>query len=122
MRNAAEVDELGEEALEAGGRDDLEDPAGIVPGVPKGVPLATRLVDQVTGTGLKHVIAEERSHAAFDYEAVLVFAQMTVQRRRECMRRHRVLDEREAPAGRLTVDHEAHADAAEEPGLSFCGA
>jgi hypothetical protein len=35
--------ELGEELLEAGGGDDLEDPRRLVAGVPEGVPLPARL-------------------------------------------------------------------------------
>src|SRR5690349_24146387 len=41
---AAQRDELGEEPLEAGRRDDLEDPTRLVAGVPERVPLAARLV------------------------------------------------------------------------------
>src|SRR4051794_2505473 len=46
--------QLGEELLEAGGRDDLEDPRGLVAGVPERVPLPAGLVDQVARTGLDH--------------------------------------------------------------------
>src|SRR6266536_1401701 len=119
--DAAELDELREEALEAGGRDDLQNPARAFPGVPERVPLAAGLEDEVAGAGLEHVIAEERSHAAFEHVAVLVFAEVAVERRCECVRRHRVLDEREAPAGRIAVDHEADSNAAEESGLAVCG-
>jgi len=47
LGDAAEVDELGEEALEPGGRDDLEDPAGLVAGVPERMPLSPRLVNEI---------------------------------------------------------------------------
>ena len=39
---AAEVDELGEEALEAGGRDDFQDPGWLIAGVPERMPLVAR--------------------------------------------------------------------------------
>jgi hypothetical protein len=41
-----------------------------------------------------------------------------VQRRRQRARAHRVLDEREAAARLVAIDHEPNADAAEEPGLA----
>src|SRR5437763_6090367 len=47
---------------------------------------------------------------------------MQVQRRGERARRHRMLDKREAPARLRPVDHEAHADAAEESLLRVRGA
>ncbi len=40
-------DELLEELLEAGGRDDLEDPRPLVAGVPKRMPLVAWLEDEV---------------------------------------------------------------------------
>ena len=89
--------ELGEEALEAGRRDDLEDPARLVSGVPERVPLVARLEDEVPRPGLDHVVAEQRTHPPLEDEAVLVLARVAVHRRRERARRHRVLDEREAP-------------------------
>src|SRR4051812_19831414 len=48
LGHTTHVDELLEEALETGRRDDLEDPAGLVARVPERVPLVARLEDQVT--------------------------------------------------------------------------
>src|SRR5438067_2037515 len=47
--DAAEVDELVEEPLEAGRGDDLEDPRRLVSGVPECVPLVAGLEDQIAG-------------------------------------------------------------------------
>src|SRR6476646_3668394 len=129
---AAEPVELAEEVLEPGRRDDLEDPARLVARVPEGVPLVTRLEDEVAGAGLDDVVAEEGAHPALEDVAVLVLARVPVQRGGERARRHRVLDEREALARVDAVDQEADADAAEEallplvggddPGTCDCGA
>src|SRR5690242_13026752 len=81
LHDATELDELRKEALEAGGRDDLEDPARLLSSVPEGVPLAARLEDEVTGASLHDVVAEECSHAAFEHVAVFVFPQMPMERR-----------------------------------------
>ena len=56
LGDAAQVDQLGEEALETSRRDDFENPARLIPGVPEGVPFAARLEDQVAGTGLQNLI------------------------------------------------------------------
>src|SRR5918996_760985 len=80
---AAHIRELAEEALEAGRRDDLEDPAGLVAGVPERVPLVTRLEDQITRPSLDHVVAQQRAHAPLEHEAVLVLARVQMQRRGE---------------------------------------
>src|SRR6185312_3212464 len=90
-RRAAQLDELGEEALEARRRDDLEDPARLVARVPEGVPLAAGLEDEVAGPGLEDLVAEEGAHAAFDHVAVLVLAVVPVQRGGEGARGHGVL-------------------------------
>ena len=118
--DSAEFDELSEETFEAGGRDDLEDPAWIFPRVPERVPFAAGLEDEVAGARLEHVPAEDRSHAAFEHVAVLVFSQVAVERRGECVRRHRMLDERKTLGGRLAADHEPYANAAEEPRVALC--
>ena len=70
------------------------------------------------GPGLDDVVAEQRAHPALEDVAVLVLARVAVQRRGERARRHRVLDEREAAAGLVAVDHEPDADAAEEARLA----
>jgi hypothetical protein len=110
VHGAAEVDELVEEALEARRGDDLEDPRRLVAGVPEGVPLVARLEEQVARAGDDHLVAQQGADLALEHEAVLVLAQVAVQRRGQRARRHRVLDEREAALGLVAVDHEAHAD------------
>src|SRR5919198_6263018 len=116
---AAQVRELPEEVLEAGRRDDLEDPARFVSRVPEGVPLVARLEHEVTRAGLDHLVPQERAHASLEDEAVLVLARMQVQRRGERPRRHRMLHEREALARLGPVDQEAHPDGAQEPFRAF---
>jgi len=64
--------------LEAGGCDDLEDPGGLVTGVPKRVPLVAGLEDEVARTGLEDFLAEQRAHASFEHVAVFVLTRMTV--------------------------------------------
>ena len=102
-----------EEVLEAARRDDLEDPARGVVGVPESVPLAARLERQVAGLGIDDVVAQQCAHAALEDEAVLVLALVDVHRRDQGLRRDRVLDEREQAAGLLRPGHEADADRAE---------
>src|SRR5262245_28102637 len=109
------VRELLEEALETGRRDDLEDPARLVAGVPERVPLVARLVDEITRTSLDHVVAQQRPHPTLEDEAVLVLTRVAVNGRREGVRGHRMLDEREALTRLHSVDQETDADAAEEP-------
>jgi hypothetical protein len=58
LGDAAEVDELSEEAFEACGRDDLEDSARLVAGVPERVPLSAWLVDEIPWAGLDVLIAQ----------------------------------------------------------------
>jgi hypothetical protein len=52
--------ELLEVMLERRRRDDLEDPALGIAGVPEGVPLVARLEREVAGFGVDHVVAEQR--------------------------------------------------------------
>src|SRR5581483_7821340 len=74
LSDATQVDELLEEALEPGRRDDLEDPARLVARVPERVPLVARLEHQVARPGLDDVVAQQRAHAPLEDEAVLVLA------------------------------------------------
>jgi hypothetical protein len=119
--DAAHVDELLEEVLEAGRGDDLQDPGRLVAGVPERVPLVARLEDQVAGLGHENLVAEQRADLPLQDVAVLVLSRVPVQRRGQGPRTHRVLDEREVTARLLPVDHEPDADAAEEPGLAVLG-
>lgn len=60
LDDATEGDEVREEPLEARRGDDLQNPAGCVSRVPEGVPLATRLVDEVPVPPLPAVPEVER--------------------------------------------------------------
>src|SRR4051794_22543035 len=53
--------ELVEEALEARRGDDLEDPRGLVAGVPERVPLVARLEDEVARLAEDDLVAELRA-------------------------------------------------------------
>src|SRR5581483_6427661 len=68
--HAAEIGELLEEALEAGGRDDLENPARLVSRVPEGVPLVAGLVHEIAGACDDDVVAEESAHSPLEDVAV----------------------------------------------------
>src|SRR5687768_10408763 len=63
-----------EEVLEAGRRDDLQDPARLVPGVPERVPLVARLERELAGLDMDHLVAEQSAQPALEHEAVLVDA------------------------------------------------
>src|SRR4051794_4124651 len=75
--------DLAEVVLEAGGRDDLDDLAGRVAGVPEGVPLVARLEDPGARAGAHDLVAEERAERAGEYVGVLVLAVVAVQGRGE---------------------------------------
>ena len=70
------------------------------------------------GSPIDDVVAEQRADAPFEHVAVLVLAEMAVQRSGERPRGHRMLDQREVAARLGAVDHEPHADAAEESRLA----
>src|SRR3954451_8440266 len=80
-RGLHEVGQLLKVALEPAGRDDLEDPAGLVARVPESVPLAARLEYEVARPGHDDLAAEVRAHPALEHERVLVLAAVAVQRR-----------------------------------------
>jgi hypothetical protein len=82
-------------------------------------PPETAASSEIARACLDYVVTEKRAHAAFEYEAVLVLARVQVQRRRKTARRHRMLDECESFVRVGAVDHEAHANAAEEPFLAI---
>ena len=59
----------------AAGRDDLEDPARLITGVPTRVPLVAPLEDELARTGLDDIVRRAaRAHASLEDEAVLVLA------------------------------------------------
>src|SRR5918998_5377807 len=93
---------LPEHMLESSGRDDLKDPARLVTGVPKCVPLVAGFEDEVSLLRVYDLIAEQRPHASLKDVAVLVLVRVTVKRGGECPRRDRMLDERE-PASEVSL-------------------
>jgi hypothetical protein len=105
--------DLGEVGLEAGRRDDLEQPGRRVRAVPERVRDPARLDDEVARARVAHLVADLHADLALDHVGVLVLVAVDVHRRRQRARRDRVLDEREAAARARAVDHEAHAEASE---------
>jgi hypothetical protein len=77
---------------------------------------------ELAGVGVDHLVAEQRSHAALEHEAVLVDAVVAVQRRAQRARRDRVLDQREAAARLLAPDQEAGVAAAQLGVVAVAGA
>src|SRR5690242_14253421 len=78
LERAAQRGEFAEVPFEASRRDDLEDPARDITGVPERVPLVARLEDELTRPSLDDFVAQERAHASLEYEAVFVLARVTV--------------------------------------------
>ena len=121
MGDAAEVDQVSEESLEARGRDDLQDPGRLVAGVPERVPLVARLEDEIAGAADHDVIAQQRTDTSLEDVAVLVLARVPMHRRSQRARRHGVFDEREPTPGLLAIDHEPNPDAPQEARLAVPG-
>ena len=71
---AAHVDQFGEERLEAGRRDDLEDPGRLVAAFQNVCHWLRGLKTRSPGPGVDHVVAEQRAHAPLEHVAVLVLA------------------------------------------------
>src|ERR1700674_1043276 len=82
-----------EELLKTCRRDDLEDACGPIPCIPKRVPLATRLEDQVANLAIYALAAKVSAHSTLEDKAVLVLAAVPVHRGGQCVRLHRVLDQ-----------------------------
>jgi hypothetical protein len=61
LSRAAELNEFIEALLEAGRRDDLQDPRRFIAGVPERVPLVAGLEDQVTGAGDQFLVPQQRA-------------------------------------------------------------
>jgi hypothetical protein len=70
---------------------------------------------------LEHFIAEQRSDTTRQYEAVLIFERVLVERRRERPRGHRMLHQRDTAARLVAPEHEPDADAPEEAGDAVVG-
>jgi hypothetical protein len=98
--------ELAKQLLEASRGDDLQDAGRLVASVPEGVPLPAGLEDEIAGVGHDLMVAQQRSHPALEHVAVFILAAVQVQRGGQDVRRQAVLDQREAAARVLAVDHE----------------
>src|SRR5947209_13263386 len=105
--------------LEARRGDDLEDPRRLLTRVPEGVPLTSGLEDEITRLTNHDLIAQQSTDLPLQYVTVLVLARVAVKRRGERASRHWMFDQREPLRGVVTVDHEAHSDASEKPGLAL---
>src|SRR4029077_2377454 len=92
-----DVGQLTEEVLEACGRDDLDDLAGRVAGVPERVPLIARLEHPRAGAGSDDLVAEECAELSLEHVGVLVLLRMAMEGRGERARCERVMDDGEAP-------------------------
>ena len=99
--------------LETRRRDDLEDPADGVAGVPERVPLVTWFEGEVALLGVHHIVAEQRSQPTLQDVAVLVLLGVAVNRGGEGSRWDRVLDERESAARLLAPHDESGSDRSE---------
>src|SRR6185369_4322617 len=115
---SAHVHELIEVMLEAGRRNYLQNSRRLLTGIPERMPLIAWLENQVADFAVDDFVSEQCTDATFEYIAVLILARMTVQRSPECSRRNWMFDERKSAAGIFTVDHEAHAHGAKNPGLA----
>src|SRR5581483_9655089 len=115
LRDTAKLDELCEEVLESGRRDDLQDPTGLVSRIPERMPLAARLMHKVSWTGLDVLVAKQSTHAPLDDKAVFVLVAVAMKRRRQRSRGHRVLDERETLIRLAAVHDEANSDTSKKP-------
>src|SRR5215207_5342755 len=118
---ADELADLREVLLEAGGRDQLAEPSGLVTGVPEGMPLAARLEDEVAWVREDDLVAELRAHPSLEDVAVLVLIRMAMHGRGQRSRLERMLNERELTPGLLPVDHEADAEPPEVDGVPIVG-
>src|SRR4029077_5218843 len=108
--------------LEAGRRDELQDPRRGVSRIPERVPLVTGLEHQVADLGDEDLIAEQCPDLALQDVGVLVLSVVLVQRSRERARRHRMLDQGEAAVGVLAVAHAPASDDSEKSSPSIPGA
>jgi hypothetical protein len=84
--------------------------------------LVAWLEDQVAGLGVDDLVAEQRSQPPLEHVAVLILALVNVEWGGEVTRGDRVLDQREVPAGFVSVDHEANPDGPQVARLSVLGA
>jgi len=73
------------------------------------------LEDQIAGLGEDLFLPQQRPQLALEHETVLILSGMAVQRTGQYVRRHGVLDEREAAARFLAVDHEPVSTGARRP-------
>src|SRR5712691_5914663 len=100
LARGIDLGEPAEEVLETCRRDDLDDLAWCVAGVPESVPLVARLEHPRADACRDYVVAEKCAERSRQYVRVLVLARMPVQRRGESARRERVMHDGE-PLARL---------------------
>src|ERR1700682_6411190 len=115
---SSQIGDLVEELLEAGRRDDLENARRRVACIPKRVPLAARLEDQVAHLAIDELAAQVGADSSLEDKAVLILATVPVQRCRQCAWLHRVFNKRETPARLSAIDHEPNADPSQFSKLS----
>src|SRR6185312_12054585 len=83
------------------------------------MPLASWLEDEVGGSAVEHFIAEQCAYASLDDPAVLIFVVVAMKRCAQRSRRHRMLEDREAPFRIKLVEDVADTDRALEHRLAF---
>src|SRR3712207_3451604 len=95
--------------LEPSRGNDLKDPARLLAGVPKSMPLVTGFEDEIPFLRVHNLIAELRPHASLEDVAILILVCVPVKRSDERPRGDRMLNEGESPAGFLTPNHKPNA-------------
>ena len=103
-RGREQLGELAEERLEARRGDDLDDLARGIACVPERVPLIAGLENPRSRAGGHYLLAEQRSERPLDDEGVFVLVVMPVKRCYESPRCDRVMDDREAVTGLISLD------------------
>ncbi len=117
-RRLGQLGEGAEQLLKACWGDELKARGGLIAGIPEGVPLPSRLEQQVTRLRDHLRTFDDRTDAAGEDEGVLVLVVVAVHRRGERLRCEQVLYEGEAAVCVSTVDHEAFQHTV-EPGLGY---
>jgi len=97
-RDVRRGDYIFEVVFESSGRNDLEDPARAITGIPESVPSVAGLEDEVARLREDCSSTKPGSHLALQHIALFVLTRVTMQRSGEVPRRDRVLNERETRA------------------------
>jgi len=114
-----DLGELMEEILEAGRRDDLDDLARCIAGVPERMPLIPGLEHPGSGLSRHDVVAEQRTERPCQHVRVLVLARVPVERCGERPRCQWMVDNGEAPLGFCPFDLPDDAESPEVDALPF---